>query len=68
MYLALTDPHARSAAACLVALDTAATGLTAGEATSRREPRCRQKSTPEQIRELLVRCDYRRDYVLLRRL
>ncbi len=35
MTLALTDPHARSAEACLVALDTAPEGLTAGEAASR---------------------------------
>lgn len=67
MNLALTDPHARSAEACLVALDTAARGLTAGEAASRREPRCRQQSAPEQLR-VAVRCGYRRDYVLLGRL
>ena len=35
MNLALTEPHARSAEACLVALDTEAGGLTAGEAASR---------------------------------
>ena len=35
MTLALTDPHARSADACLVALDTTPGGLTAREAASR---------------------------------
>ncbi len=35
MTLALTDPHARSAEACLVALNTAPEGLTAAEAAHR---------------------------------